>query len=139
MDVGAAALAEALKTNATLRRLDLRANEIGGDGALALGLMLGQNCTLRVLQLSTNNLGVTGAKQLAKSLNRGGSEAGGMRAGLEKLMLSHCKIGHVGGRAVCKALAGSSLKHLDLSSVDFEFCLGGDLGRRESLRCNVIC
>jgi hypothetical protein len=138
MDVGAAALAEALKTNTTLRQLDLRANEIGGGGALALGLMLGQNCTLRVLLLSTNNLGVTGAKQLVKSLNGGGSEGSDFKSGLEMLVLSHCKIGHVGGRAVCKALVGSSLKHLDLSSVDFHFL--GVFRRHESLCCNpALC
>ncbi|MBM94117.1 MAG: hypothetical protein CMF51_05145, partial [Legionellales bacterium] len=51
------ALAEALKTNATLTVLNLRDNNIGPEGAIALADALKINTTLTYLSLWNNTIG----------------------------------------------------------------------------------
>ena len=56
-DAGAAALAEALHTNASLTNLDLRGNDVSAVGAEALAEMLRMNATLTSLDLGFNSTG----------------------------------------------------------------------------------
>jgi len=65
---GAAALAEALKTNTTLTSINLEYNDLGAEGAKALVETLKTNTTLTSIELGNNNIGPEGAKALAKVL-----------------------------------------------------------------------
>jgi hypothetical protein len=67
-DAGAAALSEALKSNATLTSLSLAGNRIGDAGAAALSEALKSNATLTSLQVSSNRLGDAGAAALSEAL-----------------------------------------------------------------------
>ena len=62
------ALAEALKTNATLTVLNLRDNNIGPEGAIALADALKINTTLTYLSLWNNTIGPERAIALAEAL-----------------------------------------------------------------------
>ena len=61
-------LAEALKTNTTLTKLDLSVNNFGAEGVAALAAALRTNTTLTKLDLSVNNLGAEGVAALAAAL-----------------------------------------------------------------------
>lgn len=63
-DAHAKLLATELKTNTTLRSLDLSKNQIGPEGALALAEALEVNTSLCALDLSYNQIGEIGAKAL---------------------------------------------------------------------------
>ncbi|TYZ69301.1 hypothetical protein PybrP1_003929 [[Pythium] brassicae (nom. inval.)] len=124
-DRGAALLAQALETNATLERLYLSGNDIGPAGALALARALAANSALRSLHLSGNNVGEDGAAHLADGLraNRGlralyvGTNGIGSRGmarladaltvnrTLAELTLGQNRIGSAGLRHVADALA----------------------------------
>jgi hypothetical protein len=56
---GAAAFADALKSNLTLTKLSLAGNEIGADGAALIVDALSHcgHCTLHYLNLSANRMG----------------------------------------------------------------------------------
>jgi len=55
-------LAEALKVNRTLNRLDMQSNEIGDAGAEALAEALKANNMLKTLLLPYNKIGGAGAE-----------------------------------------------------------------------------
>ena len=63
-DIGAVAIAEALKNNNALISLDLDGNNIGDIGAVALAEALKGNTGLTALGLEYNNIGTTGAVTL---------------------------------------------------------------------------
>ena len=66
---GATALAEGLKANTALVKLDLSCNrDIGNAGTAALGVMLESNTTLQKLGLEKCGLGPQGATALAEGL-----------------------------------------------------------------------
>ena len=63
----AMAMAEALKTNSTLKEIRLDFNNIGDEGAAALAeTFLKRNSTLHRLCLTNNNIGDEGAIALAE-------------------------------------------------------------------------
>ncbi len=66
-DAGAAALSEALKSNATLTKLFLQ-NQVGEAGAAALSEALKINATLTELNLGDNQIGDAGAAALSEAL-----------------------------------------------------------------------
>ena len=61
-------LAEALRVNGTLERLDLSLNRIDSLGAVALAQTLNTNQTLTELQLRNNDIGDDGAKGFVEVL-----------------------------------------------------------------------
>ncbi len=65
---GAIALAKALKSNDSLRELNLNYNHIGEEGAIALAEALRSNNSLRILRLDYNGIGKKGARALAEAL-----------------------------------------------------------------------
>ena len=65
---GAKALADALKTNTKLTKLDLVFNKIENEGAIALASALEKNQTLTEINLANNMIGDEGAIALAKAL-----------------------------------------------------------------------
>ena len=66
-DAGAAAIAQALHHNSTLKELDL-SNSISDAGAVALAQALHHNCTLKDLNLSNNRISDVGVVALAQAL-----------------------------------------------------------------------
>lgn len=68
-DAGVVAIANALKTNTSLKIvLDLSDNDIGDEGAEALAEMLKVNSTLECVEIYYNHIGIKGAKALADAL-----------------------------------------------------------------------
>lgn len=56
-------IAELLKANQTVQRLDLARNQIGDAGACALAAMLVANSTIEYLNLESNNFGERGERR----------------------------------------------------------------------------
>ena len=67
-DEGAVALVDALKINCTLTALDLSCNIIGDQVAAALAEALAVNCTLKVLNLYYNSIGDQVVAELSEVL-----------------------------------------------------------------------
>lgn len=97
---GCIKIAQALKTNTSIKYLDLRGNSIRSDGAIALGQMLKVNSTLECLYLEWNCIGIwdTGIKSIAEALT--------MNESLTLLDLRNNKIGPHSAQALA-----ISLKH----------------------------
>ena len=92
---GAKALAEILKTNTTLREINLWGNNIGNEGVIKLAGALRENKTLTKLNLGWNNIDDAGAKALAEALRENNT--------LQKLNLSGNNIEDVGFLALAEA------------------------------------
>ena len=106
-DAGTAVLAAALRSNATLRRLDVHGNNIGDAGCFALADALRCNATLAVLDLGRNKIGDDGAATLAGALR--------VNASLTVLNLHENCIRDAGAAALADALrVNSALKRLDV-------------------------
>ena len=67
-DIEAIIIAELLKANTTVSRLDLARNQIADAGACALALMLEQNKTLEYLNLESNTFGERGGDAFLAAL-----------------------------------------------------------------------
>jgi Ran GTPase-activating protein (RanGAP) involved in mRNA processing and transport len=70
VDSGAAALAEALKVNLGLQKLNLVGNDIGDSGAAAIARALFQHSTLQQLDLRDNRICDAGVAAFEQSLER---------------------------------------------------------------------
>jgi len=68
-DVEAIIIAELLKANTSVARLDLARNQIGDAGATALAQMLGCNSTIEYLNLEGNTIGERGGTALLEALD----------------------------------------------------------------------
>jgi Ran GTPase-activating protein (RanGAP) involved in mRNA processing and transport len=66
--VGVSALADALKTNTSVKNINLSLNGIGAVGASALADALKMNTTVTRIDLSWNGIGAEGALALADAL-----------------------------------------------------------------------
>lgn len=111
-DAGARSIAEVIRQNAVLRRIDIASNDISADGATSLACALNQNTTLTELNLRNNNLGDFGAKMMARVIRTSGY--------LETLDLGSNSIGSEGISALAKALkANTTLRHFRLSFTEF--------------------
>jgi len=67
-DVEAIVIAECLKSNTTVARLDLARNQIADAGAVALATMLSENNTIEYLNLESNTLGEPGGAAFHSAL-----------------------------------------------------------------------
>ena len=104
----AAALAEAVKTNSKLTKLDLSLNKIDDAGVAALAEAISINSTLGELNLSLNQIEDCGAAALAGAIKRNST--------LTVLYLSGNKIGDSGGSALAEAIQKNcTLMKLNLS------------------------
>ena len=114
---GGEALAEALKTNATLQTLDLGGNRILCEGAEALAKALKVNSSLHTLGLCDNMIGNMGAMALAEALK--------VNSALQVLDLGSNEI-ETGAMALAETLKSSTrLQSLDMtdnriSSLDYD-------------------
>ena len=125
---GAAALAEALKTNTTLTRLRLSRNNLNAAGAAVLAEALKKNTTLTRLRLSRNNLNAPGGAALAEALKKNTT--------LSWLDLSNNNLNAAGGAALAEALKmNTTLTELNLSGNDLNAAGGAALA--EALKKNT--
>ncbi|XP_038064396.1 leucine-rich repeat-containing protein 45-like [Patiria miniata] len=122
-DEGFKLLAHSLCSNAAVRNLDLKGNNLRGPSAEALGKLLGQNHTLRRLCLEWNSLGLDSDRfaLLAEGLAANNS--------LEVLDLRNNQISHDGVSELCKALQRNCV----LSSLDLRWNNIGIVGGRSVL------
>ena len=70
-DVGAAgakALANALKLNSSLRRLNLQENSLGMDGAIFVASALSENHGLHHINLQGNPIGESAARMISEAI-----------------------------------------------------------------------
>ncbi|KAL1512428.1 hypothetical protein AB1Y20_005683 [Prymnesium parvum] len=95
-DEGAAHIAEALKTNATLTSLHLTSNNIGAEGAAHIAETLKTNTTLTSLNLRDNRIGDEGAAHIAETLKT--------NATLTSLNLRDNRIGDEGAAHIAETL-----------------------------------
>ncbi|XP_065896177.1 NLR family CARD domain-containing protein 3-like [Dysidea avara] len=65
---GAHCIAEGLRENSSLQKLDISVNELFDNGAIAICNCLKNNFTLRELNISFNKITNTGAKEIAKAI-----------------------------------------------------------------------
>ena len=127
-DAGAAGLADALKSNTTLTVLKLSHNDIGAAGAAGLAEALKSNTTLTVLKLPVNAIGDAGAAGLAEALKS--------NTALTVLNMSSNYIGAVGPAGLAEALkSNTTLTVLKLSHNAIG--AAGAAGLAEALRSNT--
>ena len=121
---GAAALAPALAANGALTRVDVRRNNIAGDGAVQLAAAV--LCNLKIEMFNEIPIKEMRANSLTKlDLKRKdvGDEGGMVVAGLipvmgalTKMSLADNNLGEEGTKAICEALEqNKTLKELDIS------------------------
>ena len=106
-DAGATALAEVLRTNTTLKRMDLRKNPgIGNPSVMSLCEALKVNTTLSSLDLSGTGISDAGVLSLVEVLKTNTSS-------LTSLSLSEIKISHHSVKSIAEVLrVNSTLKEL---------------------------
>ena len=108
-DAGAAGLADALKSNKTLKELNLGSNSIRDAGAKSLADALKSNKTLTELNLGSNSIRDAGAKSLADALKSNKT--------LTELNLGSNSIRDAGAKSLADALkSNKTLTELNLSS-----------------------
>lgn len=146
-DEGTGRLAEALLPHASLKTLVLSEADIGDEGARRVGDFLRRNRSLLLLNVERNAFGLGGLSFLAKgvresssltyldaSMNKIGDEGARILSssigGLQKLVLFGNEIRDQGASCIAKALIGSALQELDLSSNQI-----GDAGCDSLLAC----
>ena len=131
-DKGAAAIAEALKTNAVLKELVIGAQSIGAAGASALGEALKVNKVLKELSLTGNSIGDAGATALAAALR--------VNNALTVLDARSCSIRTEGGKAIAEALEvnGGAGRALELTLMDNFIGGAGIAAIGKVLRPNAI-
>ena len=109
-NLGIMSLANALRVNVGLRKLDVSVNELYSNGAIAFGEALGSNKSLIFLSLERNEIGVSGALAIGNAL--------GSNTTLECLVISgNPMIGDEGAAAIGRSLAensGSALVSLEM-------------------------
>ena len=108
-DRGILSLADALRANASLQRLDMSVNELYSEGAIAFGKALGVNQSLIDLSLERNEIGVAGAIAIGEAFE--------FNTTLERLVLSgNPMIGDEGAAAIGQSLqlGQSALKILEM-------------------------
>ena len=99
-------IAEMLKVNNTLTKLDLSVNSFYGQGAIALAEALKINHTLTDLNLTDNCIEGEGGEAIGEMLK--------VNKGLKKLSLYFCTITDAGGIAVVEALREDNKTLIDL-------------------------
>ena len=95
-DLGAVALARAIKIQKTVTSIDLRDNSIGDAGAMAFADALDFNTTVQEINLSENNIGDEGAVALANAIQ--------VNRNVQQIHLSKNNIGDAGAVALADAI-----------------------------------
>ena len=122
-----AVLADALRSNATLRRLELHYSSVGAAGVVALADALRTNTGLEILNLqgalvtagATGVAGATSSTSVGAALTALG-DALAVNTSLKTLILSHNELGAEGCRVLAPSLAGCSLRSLSLTDVGMD-------------------
>ena len=128
-DACLASLAEMLKSNTTLTKLNLCSADFGAAGAASLAEALKSNTTLTKLNLSVNTIYDAGAAALAEALKS--------NTGLTELVLHLICIGDAGAAGLAEALkSNTTLTKLDLSG-NGRIGAAGAAGLAEALKSNT--
>ena len=129
-DAGATALAEVLRTNTTLKSMDLQKNPgIGNPSVMSLCEALKVNTTLSSLDLSGTGISDAGVLSLVEVLKTNTSS-------LTSLLLSDIKISHQSLKSIAEVLrVNSTLK--DLTFKGNKVGVGGTKLIAESLKANT--
>lgn len=107
-DEAADRIGHALRTNSSLKILNLWDNKIAAVGGEGLGKGLAHNSTLQELNLRTNNLGPKGALGLSKGIMQNNS--------IVRLHLRYNWIGDAGAKALAAVMmSNATITDLDLS------------------------
>lgn len=115
---GAKALGKSLRTNSSLKVLNLRLNRLDDSGGRLFFEGLGQqgaggNCTLRDLNVSCNSLGAKSAQALCKYIDHNVS--------LTTLDLTCNELGEHAGRLLLESLDGNTCIHtIDMRLTQFD-------------------
>ena len=128
-DDGAKALAEALKMNTVLQRLGLGRNQISDDGAKALAEALKMNTVLQWLYLAGNQISDDGAKAIAEALK--------MNTVLQWLYLNDNQISDDGAKALAEALKMNTVLQL-LYLYNNQISDDGAKALAEALKMNTV-
>ena len=121
---GITAIADALRVNGGLTRVDVRSNNIAGDGAAQLAAaVLGNLKIERFNEIPIKEMRADSFTELHLSWNDFGVEGGMVVAclipvmgGLTKISLAANELGEEGTKAICEALEqNKTLKELDIS------------------------
>ena len=128
-----AVLADALRGNATLRRLELHYSSVGASGLVALADALRTNTGLEILNLqgALVTAGAAGAAEATEAAGSASSTSVGaaltalgdalhVNTSLKTLILSHNELGADGCRALAPYLAGCSLRSVSLTDVGMD-------------------
>jgi Ran GTPase-activating protein (RanGAP) involved in mRNA processing and transport len=102
---GAIAIADVLKNNTTVEELNVSNNKIGEGGTIAIAEVLEANKTLKSLVLKSNNIGVKGLERISEALR--------INKTLTKLDVSFNNVEDT--KDVVSFLGHTSLKSLELS------------------------
>lgn len=102
-DEGLKGIAQGVRQNAYLRRLDLYFNKVSNAGVVALGDALGKGSALRMVHLDSNFVGDEGAASLAKALARG--------APIGEMTLAYNRLTSEGASVLAAAAKASSSLH----------------------------
>merc|ERR1740124_735353 len=103
---GAESLADALAENTTITTIDLTDNDIGAEGAESLAVTLAKNTTITTIDLGGNNIGAEGAESLAVTLAKNTT--------ISTINLSGNDIGAEGAKSLADALA----KNTTITTID---------------------
>ena len=126
-DAGAKELAEVIKVNKTLKRIDLTYNQIGNAGAQALAEAIKGNKTLKRIDLTYNKISDAGALALAEAIQVNNT--------VTEMIVDRNSIGDDGARSLAQAIQTNhvmSALHLDRNNI-------GDAGAQalaEAVRVN---
>ncbi|KAL7835351.1 hypothetical protein SRHO_G00276980 [Serrasalmus rhombeus] len=104
-------LSKTLRSDLTVKALDLRYNRISDEGAGHLADLIQENVALQSLDLLCNNIEVEGAERIAKSLHQ--------NATLKRLRMTGNKIGNKGAMHFASMMqTNTTLEELDVSDCD---------------------
>ena len=108
LDHGAIAISNSLKNNISLQEFDMSSNKITSEGAKYIAEAIQVNTTLKKLDLSSNALSNDGAAIISNSLQ--------FNISLQELNISMNKITSKGAKYIAEAIqVNKTLKKLDLS------------------------
>ncbi|CAJ1449725.1 unnamed protein product [Effrenium voratum] len=107
-DQGAQALAQALDTNSAVTHINLRSSGLRSEGAQALAVMLEKNSTVTHINLECNDISDAGAEALAAALEK--------NQVVSHISLGNSGLGAAGARALAAALQkNSAVTHVELA------------------------
>jgi hypothetical protein len=104
-------LADMLKENSTIKRIDLCGNNVGPDGAKHIASALKENTTLNSLALTNTQLGDEGVKYICDALK--------VNTGLIYVSMGYNNVTQIGCESICEMIKCNTTLNL-LHTSDYE-------------------